>query len=69
MDDDARTTIGTDWGEGPSLVEGVPATIQLPAPPAKVKAWPLDEKGQRTEAYFHPRTLAPVPYGAKNHKG
>jgi hypothetical protein len=26
-----------------------------------------DEKGQRMEVYFHP--LAPVPFGAKNHKG
>jgi hypothetical protein len=33
------------------------------------EVYALDEKGQRMEAYFHPRTLAPVPYGAKNHKG
>jgi hypothetical protein len=29
----------------------------------------LNEKGERVESYFHPRTLAPVPVGAKNHKG
>jgi len=29
----------------------------------------LNEKGERVESYFHPRTLAPVPTGAKNHKG
>jgi len=29
----------------------------------------LDDKGQRMEVYFHPRTLAPVPRGAKDHKG
>jgi len=29
----------------------------------------LNEKGERVEAYFHPRTLAPVPTGAKDHKG
>jgi hypothetical protein len=33
------------------------------------EVYALDEKGQRVEAYFHPRTLAPVPHGAKNHKG
>ena len=33
------------------------------------EVYALDEKGQRMEVYFHPRTLAPVPYGAKNHKG
>lgn len=29
----------------------------------------LNEKGERVEAYFHPRTLAPVPTGSKGHKG
>jgi hypothetical protein len=29
----------------------------------------LDEKGQRVESYFHPRTLSPVPKGAKDFKG
>ena len=33
------------------------------------EVYALDEKGQRVEAYFHPRTLAPVPTGAKQHKG
>ena len=33
------------------------------------EVYALDEKGGRVEAYFHPRTLAPVPHGAKNHKG
>jgi hypothetical protein len=33
------------------------------------EVYALDEKGQRIEVYFHPRTLAPVPNGAKNHKG
>jgi hypothetical protein len=33
------------------------------------EVYALDEKGQRAEVYFHPRTLAPVPYGSKNHKG
>ncbi len=33
------------------------------------EVYALDEKGERVEAYFHPRTLAPVPHGAKAHKG
>lgn len=33
------------------------------------EVYALDEKGQRVEAYFHPRTLAPVPHGSKDHKG
>lgn len=33
------------------------------------EVYALDEKGSRVEAYFHPRTLAPVPHGAKDHKG
>ena len=45
--DAARTTIGKDWGPGPSLVEGILATIELPVPASKVKAWPLDGRGQR----------------------
>ena len=33
------------------------------------EVYALNEKGERVEAYFHPRTLAPVPTGAKGHKG
>jgi hypothetical protein len=33
------------------------------------EVYALDDKGSRVEAYFHPVTLAPVPHGAKNHKG
>ncbi len=33
------------------------------------EVYALDDKGQRVESYFHPLTLAPVPIGAKNHKG
>ena len=33
------------------------------------EVYALDEKGARVEVYFHPVTLAPVPKGAKNHKG
>jgi len=33
------------------------------------EVYALNEKGERVEAYFHPRTFAPVPVGAKDHKG
>ena len=33
------------------------------------EVYALNEKGERVEAYFHPRTLSPVASGAKNHKG
>ena len=43
-----RNTVGRDWGKAPSRVEGIPATITLPVAAARVKAWALDEKGQRS---------------------
>jgi hypothetical protein len=46
----AHDSVGRDWGRAPSLVEGVPARLTLPAPAARVKAWALDERGQRGEA-------------------
>jgi hypothetical protein len=61
--DAARTTLGTDWGHGPSLVEGIPATIELPAAAAKVKAWPLDEKGQRRSG--DPMKVEPAGSGSR----
>ena len=33
------------------------------------EVYALNEKGERVEAYFHPRTFTPVPTGAKGHKG
>jgi hypothetical protein len=33
------------------------------------EVYALDGAGKRVEAYFHPRTLAPVPAGSKDHKG
>ena len=33
------------------------------------EVYAITEKGERVEAYFHPRTLAPVPTGSKQHKG
>jgi hypothetical protein len=47
--DSARTTVGRDWGTGPTLVEGIPATITLPVPATRLTVWALDERGQRRE--------------------
>jgi hypothetical protein len=33
------------------------------------EVYATDDKGKRVEEYFHPVSLAPVPKGAKNHKG
>lgn len=35
------------WGSGPVCVEGIPATITLPAAPAKTKCFALDPSGNR----------------------
>jgi hypothetical protein len=42
-----KSSVGRDWGEAPSLVEGVSARITLPAPAGRARAWALDERGQR----------------------
>jgi hypothetical protein len=46
--DAEKTTVGQDWGKAPSVVEGVSATVSLPAK-HPWKAWALDERGQRRE--------------------
>ncbi|GAA5161525.1 carbohydrate binding domain-containing protein [Viridibacterium curvum] len=45
--DAAHTTLGRRFGKGPVLVEGPVARISLPVAAARVKAWALDERGQR----------------------
>ncbi len=42
-----KNTVGSNWGVAPSLVEVIPAVIRLKVPAARVKAWALDERGQR----------------------
>jgi hypothetical protein len=44
-----HTTVGRDWGTTPTLAEGIPARVTLPAPADRVSAWVLDERGQRRE--------------------
>jgi len=43
----AHDSVGRHWGRAPSLVEVVPAVIAVPFPAARVRAWALDERGQR----------------------
>lgn len=45
--DESKTSVGRDWGQAPVLVEGIPATITLKVPAARLKAYRLDERGQR----------------------
>ncbi len=45
--DASHTTLGTNWGKSPSLIEVIPATIDIPFASANTKVWSLDETGQR----------------------
>lgn len=45
--DATHTSVSNNWGKSPTLIEVIPATIDLPFPSAKTKAWSLDETGQR----------------------
>jgi hypothetical protein len=58
--DPEHTTVGRDWGEAPTLVEGIPARLVLPIPADRVEAWALDERGQRREPL-------PVQAAGKDH--
>ncbi|MBC8103933.1 MAG: carbohydrate binding domain-containing protein [Cytophagales bacterium] len=44
-----RTSVGNQWGTGPSLAEFVPATVTVPAPPGSL-VWALDATGRRSRA-------------------
>jgi len=48
--DATHTSIGDKWGTAPTLVETVSATVQLPLPSSRLKAWALDVHGQRASA-------------------
>ncbi|MGO8748812.1 MAG: carbohydrate binding domain-containing protein [Thermoguttaceae bacterium] len=47
--DEARSTVGQNWGKPPSLVEPIAATIQIPRGAAIPVLYPLDDRGQRGE--------------------
>ncbi len=45
----AKNSVGTQWGKSPTLVEVIPATIDLPYASVRTKAWVLDQTGQRRD--------------------
>lgn len=42
-----KSTVGSDWGKAPSLVEAVNVTLRLPRGPALPRVQPLNERGER----------------------
>lgn len=48
--DEEKNSVGRNWGKAPTLVEVIPARLTLPMPVGKVRAWALDERGQRGAA-------------------
>lgn len=44
---DSRVTLRRDWGSAPTLIEIVPGRITLPQPARGLRAWAVDERGQR----------------------
>jgi hypothetical protein len=45
--DATHTSVSNHWGKSPTIIEVIPATIDLPFSSANTKAWTLDETGQR----------------------
>jgi hypothetical protein len=57
-----KSSVGRDWGEAPSLVEGIPARLTLPFAAERVSVWSLDERGER-------KTRLPVQTADNGHGG
>jgi hypothetical protein len=45
--DKAKSTVGSNWGKPPSLVESIAATVQVPRGAAMPAIYALDDRGQR----------------------
>ncbi len=45
--DATKTSVGSQWGSAPTLIETVPFTVTLPVASSRVKAWVLSPTGQR----------------------
>ncbi len=45
--DEAKSTVGKDWGRPPSLIEPVAAILRIPCSKILPALYPLDERGQR----------------------
>jgi hypothetical protein len=56
--DTKKTTLGRNFGQAPVLVEGLAARITLPVEASRVRAWALDERGERR---------AQLPVGGADH--
>jgi hypothetical protein len=41
-----RTSVGSNWGHGPTMAEGIPASVTLAAP-GEHTVWALDGSGKR----------------------
>jgi hypothetical protein len=48
--DSSHSSVGRDWGNPPSLVELIAATIRLPSGLRTPAVYSLDNRGQRGEA-------------------
>ncbi len=47
---DATSSVASNWGQAPSLVEGIDAEITLPVAASRVSVWSLDPQGQHLRA-------------------
>lgn len=45
--DATKTSVGNQWGSSPTRIEVIPFRLSLPVPSRRVRAWILDEHGQR----------------------
>ncbi|HEY0073917.1 MAG TPA: hypothetical protein VGB77_07445 [Abditibacteriaceae bacterium] len=46
---ETRTSVGTNWGSGPTMAEAVPAQIIVRTNAKKATVWALDGSGKRTQ--------------------
>jgi hypothetical protein len=46
--DEARNSVGNNWGRAPTLIEVIPFALELPVARSRVQAWALSETGQRS---------------------
>lgn len=62
-----KSSVGRNWGKAPTLARGVETRVSLPVPASRLKAWALDERGQRKrEIQAKPGTLgASIELGAQ----
>lgn len=49
--DASKNSVGNQWGTAPTRVEVIPWSLRLPVPPERVRAWTLDERGQRRSEF------------------